>query len=378
MTSYRPHIQTLEATFTDLLKDVPGLKLGSIKSSADHALLSHIDIDLPDQLHGFELPLTTANNETWHLVVQVRASGEPRLIRESCARLQSLIALNAMKERIYPVVAATFIGKKAAEICKEYGVGYLDLSGNCRLAFGSIFISKEVSENKNPEKRPLRSLFSAKSSRIIRLMLENPERGWQVQELAESGEISLGLASKVKQKLLDQDLARATNTGLKLKDPESMLLEWSQNYSYKDNEIVTCYAPGEQYELEGYLSEYCTERNKLCALTLFSGSNRLAPFVRGISLSSAYVDGDIKEVASDLGWKPVSSGANFMLMRPDDEYILRGVQTNPQKWLGTVVSDIQLYLDLASYKTRGQEAAEHLLSTRIQPSWQLNSQGKKE
>jgi hypothetical protein len=332
-------------------------------------LSNDLDIDHAEQLFGITVRLTTASNEQWIIAVLTRASGEPRLIRESCARLNSLIKDHPNKDKVYPVVAATYIGKRAAQICKEMNVGYLDLSGNCRLSFDSIFIEREVLENKNIEKRPLRSVFSPKSSRVVRLLLENPERGWPVQELAASAQISLGLASKVKQKLLDLDFAIATMAGLKLREPENVLIDWSHNYSYKDNEMLECYAPGGQYELEGYLANYCDQNKTEYALTLFSGSNRVAPFIRGITLSTAYVNANLHKVASDLGWKPVSSGANFILLRPFDEFILRGVQDNPTKWTGKVVSDIQLYLDLASHKSRGEEAAEFLLEQRIRPNW---------
>jgi hypothetical protein len=371
MPAYVPLIQSLEESFQKILKDIPGMELGHLDSSANHPLLSYdIEIDVTNELHGFEVPIKTGSGENWKAIVQVRSSGEPRLIRESCVRLRDLIAGHPDKNRLYPVIAATFIGKKAAEICQKYDVGYLDLSGNCRLAFGSVYISREVATNKNPEKRPLKSLFSPKSSRIVRVLLEQPKKLWQVQELAESTSVSLGLVSKVKQKLLDQDLAASAGGLLKLKDPVEVLQEWSRNYSYKDNASLSLYATGGQYEIEGYLQKYCEQKHKNYALTLFSGSNRVAPFVRGISLSSAYVNGDLQEIAAALKWRPVTSGANFILMQPEDEFFMRGIQSAPSIWPGQIVSDIQLYLDLNSYKLRGEEAAEHLFETRIRPHFE--------
>ena len=133
--------------------------------------------------------------------------------------------------------------------------------------------------------------------------------------------------------------------------------------------MLGCYAPGEQHVTEEHLANYCDQNKTDYALTLFSAANRVAPFVRGLSLSAAYVNADLHQVAADLDWKPVPSGANFILLRPLDEFILCGVQTSPDKWPGKIVSHIQLYLDLASHKTRGQEAAEFLLDRRILPKW---------
>jgi hypothetical protein len=364
------HIQELQAAFENLIQQVPGIKLERIRSSADSAILYYgVDVDQPDQIHGFVANLTAPSQKKWEIDVVTRASGEPRLVRESCARLLAAISKSPDKENHYPVVAASYISKRSAGICKEMNVGYLDLSGNCRLAFDSIFMEREVLENKKIERRPLRSLFSPKSSRVVRIMLEDPFRKWQVQELAESAQISIGLASKVKQKLLEQDFALLTADGLRLSEPEVALSEWSREYSYKDNELLACYAPGGMHELEARLNDYCEPRAIKRALTLYSAANRIAPFVRGISMSSAYVDADLNQVASDLGWKPVPSGANFLLLRPLDEFILRGACTDSAEWSGTVVNEIQLYLDLASYKGRGQEAAEFLLEQKILPRW---------
>lgn len=367
MPEYQKHKQELETAFENLINQVPGINDVRIKSTSNGGILG-ADINQPDQIHGFEAAFVTPSNEKWIVCVLTRASGEPRLIRESCARLLALINKSPEKDKLYPVVAATYISKRSAEICKEMNVGYLDLSGNCRFAFDSIFIEREVLENKKVEKRPLRSLFSPKSSRVVRIMLEDPPRTWQVQDLSETAEISIGLASKVKQKLLDLDFAMVAPGGLKLKEPEDVLQEWSREYSYRDNESLGCYGQGGMQELEEHLQKYCQLKNKSYALTLFSASNRIAPFVHGISMSSAFVDADLNQVAKDLGWKPVPSGANFLLLKPLDEFILRGARTS-KDWTGTVVSDLQLYLDLASHKTRGQEAAEFLLEQKILPRW---------
>jgi len=376
MPFYKAHIESIQTALEEILGNIPGISLNKklINTSVNNPILSSdLDIDQVDQRHGIEIPLQTSSGQNWQLIVLVRANGEPRLIRESCAWLISTInRLN--KQNLYPVVAATYITKRAAQICKEMNVGYIDLSGNCRLAFDSIFIEREGFQNKKAEKRPLRSLFSVKSSRVIRLLLENPSKTWHLQEIATEAQISLGMVSKVKQKLLNLDFAIVTGAGIKLKDPEAVLMEWARNYSYRDNEFLACYAPGHLSELESTLFKYCEQKKIKCALTLFSAAQRIAPFVRGISQSAMYIETDLKQVAIDLGWKPVPSGANFLLLKPFDDFILHNTQTNSD-WFIPLVSNIQLYLDLASYKGRGMEAAEFLLEQKIKP--QLEGWGEK-
>jgi hypothetical protein len=155
----KTHIESLESAFEDIMKSVPTITDVEIQSTSRNPVANYVDIDHPEQLHGFEAWVTTPGRQRWHLLVQTRASGDPRLVRESCARLNAIVKRHQEREHLYPVVAATYMSKRSVEICNEMNVGYLDLSGNCRLAFESVFIERQVLENKHIEKRPLRSIF---------------------------------------------------------------------------------------------------------------------------------------------------------------------------------------------------------------------------
>jgi len=67
-----------------------------------------------------------------------------------------------------------------------------------------------------------------------------------------------------------------------------------------------------------------------------------------------------------LEWKPVSSGANFTLLRPYDDGVFYGVRKISED---SVASDVQLYLDLVGSKARGEEAATFLLEQRLRSKW---------
>jgi len=55
--------------------------------------------------------------------------------------------------------------------------------------------------------------------------------------------------------------------------------------------------------------------------------------------------------------KPVSSGANVLVLNPYDVGVFYATQKVGEK---NIVSNIQLYLDLYNYKGRGREQAEYL------------------
>lgn len=340
------------ARLLDFLKEVPALRLGTTAKKRGQ-------IRGPQPAFSVDL---VAGKERWKILGETRSNGEPRMIRGAIQQLQSYLAT---LPKTYGVIAAPYLGPRSQEISKEAGVGYLDLAGNCRLAFGPVFIERKGFPNPKVERRSLRTLFAPRASRILRVLLKEPKRGWQVQAMAREAQVSLGLAFKVKQRLLDLEYAQEEDDGLRLMRPEDLLRQWTANYSYLKSNPLDCFAAGDPPKTERALAAYCRERKIMWAFTLFSGAARVAPFAR-YSRGFAYAVTDAAKLTVALGWKPVSSGANFTILTPFDEGLMYGArEVNGE----SVVSDIQLYLDLAGYKGRGEEAAAFILEQRLRPRW---------
>lgn len=303
-----------------------------------------------------------AKGEPWRLLVEVKSSGEPRYVRGAVQELRSLLS---DKRRAYGIVSAPYISAEAGKICRDEGMGYLDLAGNCGLIFANLFIERQGIPKPPEERRPLRSLYAPKAGRLLRALLEEPKRAWTLKALAETAQVSLGLAFKVKQRLLDFEFIAEGNEGLALEKPEDLLRQWGANYSYARNAAFECYSQGDPAQLEAALAGYCRKAGAMYAFTMFSGAARVAPYARYLK-GSAYVTGDPSEIAKKLEWKQVSSGANFTLLRPYDD----GVFYEAREIGGdSVVSDVQLYLDLVGSKARGEEAATFLLEQRLRSKW---------
>jgi Transcriptional regulator, AbiEi antitoxin, Type IV TA system len=300
--------------------------------------------------------------DPWRLLVEVKTSGEPRMIRGAIHQLQ---ILRGRRAREYGVVAAPFIGPNTQAICVDAGVGCVDLAGNCRLAFDQVFIERRGFPNPRVERRALRSLFAARASRILRVLLEDPKHPWRVQQLAREAGVSLGLAFKVKQRLLDLEYAREADGGIRLAKPEELLRDWANAGPFRGRTELDCYARGDPPEVEAALATYCRREDIRYAFTAFSGAARVAPFTRYVR-SFTYVDAEPARVAAELGWKPVPSGANVTLLSVPDDGVWYGVRNVDEE---PVVSDIQLYLDLVGSKGRGEEAAAFILEQRLRPRW---------
>lgn len=319
---------------------------------------------------------------TKQIVVEFRGSGEPRLAREAIAQVRRY---SEGQSKAYAVFVAPYISPRTAILCREEGVGYVDLSGNCRLCFDEVYIEREGRPNKFAQKRDLRKLYSPKASRVLRVLLNAPRTTWTISALALESQVSIGLAWKVKELLADREWVSADSEEVLLPDtnepamkrrtarpsrallakPEELLKDWAGNYSYCQNDVRDYYSMQKPAQLERALTEACAKRKIRYALTGFSAAERMAPMVQ-YQRVFAYVAEFVEELVAELGLKEVPSGANVTLLAPYDDGVFYGVRAIDDI---QIVSPVQAYLDLFSNKGRGEDAADALLREVIRPQW---------
>jgi hypothetical protein len=336
------------------LARIPNLKLVDLRRNL--RIAGHeVDIDAVVEI----------GERQYEMLVAIKMGASPGIIRQAIRQLKSIRETLPESAELYLVVAGAYISPQGMEICKEEQVGCLDGAGNCYLAFGGVLIEINGNKNLSPVKSTSKSLFSPKSSRVLRVLLADVKKWRQVQEIAEEANISIGLVSRLKQKLLEEEFVVQENRRLRVKSPQRLLSAWSESYKYKRNEVAEYYSLDDASAVEERLAAYCSERSIRYALGLFSAASRIAPYVR-TSKAFVYVEANLEETAEALQIKRVSTGANVMLLRPYDP----GVFFKSREIDGiNVVSDVQAYLDLKSYKGRGEEAANFLLQHSLEPSW---------
>lgn len=297
-----------------------------------------------------------------YFLIEIKSNGQPRFARQAVNQLQ--IDLGEMDEESYGMFVAPYISSTAAEICKNNKIGYADLAGNCFLSFSNIFIQKEGNPNPFKKEQDLKSLFSPKSERLLRVLLNSGPAEWKVADLAETADVSYGLISKVKKNLQDREWIEADTIGFRLVKPLELLSAWSKDYTYRKNRVREYYSLLEISELEAAILSNAKELGTRIGLTGFSGGARLAPAVR-YQRVVAYVE-DPDKLASALNLKEVSSGANIQFLDPYDEGVFYGSQAVGEDW---IVSPIQIYLDLMSIPGRGEEAGEAIMEQVIKKLW---------
>ena len=305
------------------------------------------------------------------LLIEVKSLGHPRQARDAINQLQTI---SSQEIRSYPIFIAPYISPATAELCRESGIGYADFAGNCRLTFNGIHIFREGCSNPYISKRKLKSLYQPAASRVLRVLLINSKKAWKVVDLQRESNVSIGTVSNVRNALLDNEWIEEGVDGIQLRDPGSLLNDWSNNYSYRKNTIHDFYSLNNITEIENWIAssfsatmDNGSKKNRAAeyAFTAFSAAARWAPSVR-MNRVFAYISKDIEIFAEKLNLKHVSSGANVILLKPYDD----GVYYGSEMINGVrVVSPIQTYLDLMSFKGRGEEAAQHLLKNVIQQQW---------
>ena len=309
-----------------------------------------------------------ARGKVWQLRAIIKSVVHPREARLAIWNLKRNPPQDEKGVPIYPLLIAPYVSDAVAAICGEEGVGWLDLGGNCELEFGGIWVERRGLSRKYKEERGLKSLYSPKASRILRVLLQGPLRPHKVEELSAAAAVSLGLVSKVRQVLLDQDLGEDSKEGIRIKGAagaQTILRDWSREDEFSQRVKVREYSTlATDFTLAGNLVSFCGADNSLSdkepLFTLNFGAWLRAQH-NVPTVVSAYLDQfpDEREFLPMLKARPVSRGAgNLRILVPND---YPSVDIGRQQVKGhpdfIVVSDLQLFLDLQGGEPNGVEQA---------------------
>jgi hypothetical protein len=289
------------------------------------------------------------------LVLEVNSMGQPRQIREAVTRLGEI---RRELPAAYPVATATYISPQSAAILRRNNFGFLDLSGNCYLALENVLIEKEGKPNVRPSRRPLRSLFAPRATRVDRVLLAEPQRVWRLEELARTSGVSIGHAHNVVKRLGELSwVDRDEHQRIRLSKPAELLEAWSDSYTYTLNEVTTFFTPERvTRRLMAEIARVVEAEGRRYAFTMHSGAALVAANVR-VPAIHCYVDGDPPAIGAALGLRSAEREGAVHLLSPYDDGVFHGLL---EKGGFKVVSLPQLYVDLLHYERRGREQAEHL------------------
>ena len=208
----------------------------------------------------------------------------------------------------------------------------------------------------------MKNIFADKASLVLRKMLQNPERKWVVRDFTGPGGVSLGMSQEVlkamEKKGYIERVKKGPNSYTILTNKEKLISDWLEEYNFDQNVIDTYYSAN-KYILNKFKKVF---KENQYALTLHTGANLITSFVRTeeifIYMNLKDWKKDILDIRRKLDLKELVRGGNIHLIH---SFYKNSVFFNTQKIKGyTVVSNLQLYLDLYNFQPRGREQAEYL------------------
>jgi Transcriptional regulator, AbiEi antitoxin, Type IV TA system len=332
----------------NLIQQVPAIKVKKVEVETESV---DRGVDILVQLNVAGHPHT--------LVCEVKANGQPRYVREGLLQLRNYIA--HFGGAATPIFIAPYLSPEAQAMCREQGVSFLDLEGNARLVFDSVFIERLVPKKPSGERRELRSIFKPKSAQVLRVMLRDPGRVWRVTELAESAKVSLGHVSNVRSRLLDREWGKVSDKGgLFVSQPDALLDAWRDAYEPPAGKRISFYTTlhGGGFEDAARRALHLDSMKGQAAFASFSAAHWLAPYGRTGSQYFYAGNAGLDRLKTELKLSSVSKGENVVVTLPKDQELFRDlVEPAP----GAVCTGpIQTYLDLTAAGERGREAADHL------------------
>jgi len=208
----------------------------------------------------------------------------------------------------------------------------------------------------------MKNIFADKASLVLRKMLKDPEKRWVVRDFTGSGGVSLGMSQEVLKAMEKKGYIERAKKGPDsytiLTNKDKLISDWLKEYHFNLNTIDTYYSSDKKFlkKFKRVLKE------DQYALTLHTGANLITSFVRTedifIYINLKDREKDILDIRQKLDLKELVRGGNIHLIHP---FYKNSVFFNTQKIKGyTVVSNLQLYLDLYSFQPRGREQAEYL------------------
>ena len=337
----------------DILKQV-SQQLEKISGMQPHG------IKKPDR--GVDLVLRVGDKT---LVIEVKTSTHAGAIADAAKQVAA--AARQMSPKAIGVVAVPFMGELGRQICRDAGVGFIDLSGNADIKAPPLVLHIEGQPNKFiPRGRPS-SVFAPKSSRITRLLLLDPQRWWSQNQLVEEGDLDRGYVSRICKRMESQQLIeRNSDRALRPRDPNLLLDAWEDHYQFDQHEIIHGHVSARSgEELVHRVCQSLKEHHHNYAVTGLAAAWLLAPFAN-YRLATVYVDHTPTEAFfKDLKCRREERGANLWLIHPNDEGVFHGGQDIQDI---SCVSAIQTFIDLQSMPERAEEAASHLRKECLQ--WQ--------
>lgn len=271
----------------------------------------------------------------------------------------------AEKQRETPLLLIA--GETTAEarrILGDHGVALVDGLGNAHIELPGLLFHLEGKgrpEQGGAKTPPTR--LRGKAGLAAQALLLDPERAWQVRDLANTAQISAGLAHRVVARLEKEGILAAEGAGpnrvRNLTNPTALLDLWAEeNVDRPRRTLGYMLAPSAQ-QLIKEVGRNLETGGVDYALTGAAAASLVAPFVTAIPVAEVWVSGVAapEQLYDAARADPVTEGQNVVFLQAKGDTPLAFREKTDALW---VANRFRLYDDLLRDPRRGREQAEHL------------------
>ncbi len=354
------------------VKDLPGVRITEVRQE-------------PEAPFDVRFELSSGKNR---VVVfgEIKQAPSPKLLAEIGPWMQRMKSLKP--DAAFAVLAAS-LSPQAQAYSIANGIDFLDLAGNISIQVPAKFTlqrlgRRSLERNKTGESSRNMNVFSGRSSRVLRVLLEKP-KPWSLTEIFKELSVeakrvqrivrqpmefvvSQGLISKVLSSLEEQLWIRRQGSAVVVPEPRRLLAEWAEKYKERYRwrlrssfELANPFGGGVSQISAGLQQQI----KGAYAFTGAAAASLVAPFVEldrvDIFLGSPKAGARLREFADRE-----STGPKLRLISPYDAGVFLYCRREGDV---PIVSDVQAYLDLYARGGRDLKQADYLLSNAVEARW---------
>ena len=254
---------------------------------------------------------------------------------------------------------------EAREILREHGIALVDGLGNAHVELPGLLL--HLQGKKRRQRQPPTRLVG-KAGTVAQALLLEPDRVWQVNELAEHAQVSAGLAHRVLARLDREGVTATQGVGpqrvRRVANRTALLDLWAEEDRPRAQRTPGHLLARSPQQLLAKLGENLDDRVVDYAITGAAAASLVAPFVTALPVVDVWASAsaDPKEWFGAVGGEPVESGQNIVLMQAKYDSPLAFRERVDGL---SVANRFRVYADLLGDPRRGAEQAKHLRSEVI-------------
>lgn len=277
--------------------------------------------------------------------------------------INQILALQGAKPantaRLQPMLVARYLSPQQQRALQERGFAYADATGNLYLESDDpLILLSDRGASADPWRgpgRPTTSLKGLPAARLVRALADFVPP-YSVADLADLAGASLGAAYRLSDYLAGEGLLTRGERGpITDVDWPELLRRWSQEARYLDSSTIRGFL--EPRGLDSLVEKLAKqEASQRYAVSGSLATQPYAPYAEA-RLGLLYADDPLR-LASDLGLRPVETGANVILAAPRSPVVFERTST----WRAvTVVAPSQAAADLLGGPGRNPAEGDYLL-----------------